>query len=319
MILQKLIKSWMTPKPTVIVVMGPTASGKTSTAIALAKEIKEKKSTECEIISADSRQVYKEIPIFSGAVAEEETETIPHYLVGSQKIGTPLSAGWFREQSLRRIDDIHARGKIPIVAGGSSFWIQSILFRDDYPKVEVNQDLRQALEGLSVEDLQTKLQSLDPKRFSDIDIDNPRRLIRSIEIATELGNVPEMKFTPSNKYNFIVVYFDLEKELLASRIAQNVVNRFSQGLEEEARSVYETVSKKSFSELGLAYKHIEDYWGGVLNKEELIKKTTQEEVRYAKRQKTFFKKLVTRLSTPVFTISKLEDKNLIIKKVAKRV
>ena len=288
-------------KKPLIVIGGSTASGKTSCAIALAQGF-EKKGKKAEIISADSRQIYKGIPLFSGAVTESEMENITHHLVGTEDPTLARSADWFRHETLQLIEQIHNRRNIPIIAGGSAFWIQSILFKDDYPQVETNETLREDLSRCSIPELQARLQVLDPKRFAQVDIENPRRLIRSIEIATALGSVPRMKFTPNNLWKATVIYFDLDKSILTDKIHANVENRYNQGLIEEAKHMRTLLTEKRFAELGLAYKYMDAFWRGELTEKELRKKTAIEEVRYAKRQKTFFKKMLTKLVCQVYVV-----------------
>jgi len=309
------LKTWR--KKPLVIIGGSTASGKTSCAIAIAQEF-EKSGQKVEIISADSRQIYKGIPIFSGAVTEVEMSGITHHLVGTEDPAVVRSADWFRHEAMQLIEQIHNRGSIPVVAGGSAFWVQSLLFKDDYPQVDTNETLRKELELMTVSDLQARLQMLDPKRFASIDIENPRRLVRSIEIATALGYVPRMKFTPNTCWNTTLVYFDLDREVLVEKIKNNVKSRYNAGLIDEARVLSSALDQKRFVELGLAYKYMHSFWEGEMSEQELRDKTTTEEVRYAKRQKTFFKKILTMVWCRVHVIQNKEQRNRVIGEVVSR-
>jgi len=304
-------------KQSLLVVGGSTASGKTSCAIDIAQRLIAQ-GKKVEIISADSRQIYQGIPIFSGAVTKSEMSNIRHHLVGTEQIGVARSADWFRHESMQLIEQIHSRGATPIVVGGSAFWIQSILFQDDYPKVEINERLRKELGTFSVEELQGKLEKLDPKRFRSIDTDNSRRLVRSIEIAEALGSVPQMNFIPNCRFKTVLIYFDLDRDVLREKIRVNVESRYGAGLVQEARDVYENIEHKRFIELGLAYKHMGDFWAGAITERELRDKTVTEETRYAKRQKTFFKKILTRVFCKKYVISSDEQRKQVVDLVVKR-
>ncbi len=305
-------------KKPIIVIAGSTASGKTSASIYVAQSL-QKQGVVCEIISADSRQIYRDIPVFSGAVSEEEMCGFTHHLVGTEAIDAKHSVRWFQKQCARLIDEIHSRGAIPIIAGGSAFWVQSVLFTSDYPQVLPNHDLRKQLENKTIPQLQEILQKLDPARFANIDIDNPRRLVRSIEIATEIGTVPKMKFTPAVQHDIHFIYFDLDKTVLQERITDNVNNRFDQGLIAEAKKVSKQLSKKQFIEMGLAYKYMYDFWNGEITEKELKSKTTTEEIRYAKRQKTFFEKIKNNFTGRVYVIANISQKTPVLGKVVSHI
>lgn len=294
-------------KPLVLCIGGATATGKTGFSLELARVLKES-GTSVEIISADSRQVYRDIPLFSGVGSEEERERVPHHLVAVEDPKTELSPAWFKDQASALIGEIHARNNVPLVVGGSGFWISSLLFEDDYPKVEPDWNLRQELEDKSPDELYGELEKLDPVRAKNIDRHNPRRLIRSIEIARALGHVPEMSFTPQSTYELGFVYIDMDKEEAKTRIEKNVHTRFEAGLIEEAEKLRATTPLARMKELGLAYKHIEAYWQGAMSKEELVEKTVLEEQRYAKRQRTFFIKLLKNIKGTVFEIQRGEEK-----------
>lgn len=280
-------------KPPLVIIAGSTASGKTSFSIDLALGLLDQ-GQGVEIISADSRQIYRGLSHFSGAVTDAQMQGVPHHLVACVDPSDAKNADWFAGRCREIIDKVHTRGGVPIVVGGTGFWIQSLLFQDDYPSVPPNPVMRSELELLDNEDLQQRLATLDPERFAGVDIHNRRRLIRSIEIASVLGHVPAMKFTPQNTYDISLVYFDYPLETLREKITANVQTRFANGLLQEAHTAARPLPVERRKELGLAYKYIDEYWAGSMSEDELQAKTTTEEYRYAKRQKTFFKKMLNR-------------------------
>lgn len=293
---EKLFAQFRTPtKPPLVVIVGPTASGKTSMAVELAQKL-ETQGQHAEVISADSRQIYREIPIFSAAASVREQEGVPHHFVGSERVSENFTAGWFAREAGRYVDELHARGAIPIVAGGSGFWIQGLITQQAYPEVPQNPTLRAELAEYSNSQLVARLRSLDADRASSIDPHNTRRLVRAIEIAEALGTVPERALALTDEWDIYVVYLKYPREDTRSRIATGVRARYRRGLLEEAASVYKLVGPERFRELGLAYKYCEAYWEGEMSEEELIEKTITEERRYAKRQRTFFDKMMTQIS-----------------------
>lgn len=315
--LRKLFGLLRTTKPPVVVIVGPTASGKTGFSLRLARELIQS-GKRAEIISADSRQIYREIPIFSAAVTEAEIGNIPHHLVGTETVrDTNHTASWFVSRAEREISRMHQQERIPIVVGGSAFWIQGLLFTNQYPEVPPNAELRQELEQCSLAELQTRLQRLDPERLDAIDQHNPRRLIRSIEIANHLGSVPSVSYLRRKEWNTIVVHLNPDKEQNNQRISQGVQERFEQGLIAEAEQLRIQINQERMQELGLAYKHIYDYWDGDLDQEKLIARTIIEEQRYAKRQRTFLSKMIGRWSGRLCTVTTDQEKTNTIETVKK--
>lgn len=290
-------------RPPLLVIVGPTASGKSSLAVELALELA-RAGKKAEIISADSRQIYEAIPIFSGAISRENQKNITHHMLGSEDITDVCTAGWFRTQAQKLIRDIQSRGAVPIIVGGSGFWIQGVICEEEYPQVPPDQALRSKLETYSTQELQEELARLDLRRSEEIDIHNRRRLIRSIEIATALGEVPPMKHKLRSEWEAQIIYCNYPKEVNDERIRANVGARLEAGMIEEAKRVYEMVSAERFEELGLAYKHMQDYWSGEIDADELQERIAQEEIQYAKRQRTFFAKMIDRLAAASYTITK---------------
>lgn len=285
-----LMRDLFYPRNPVFFIVGPTASGKTSCSIALAQAL-EAKGQVAEVISADSRQIYRDISIFSAAVSPFETQGVTHHLVGTEPLEEQKNAAWFASRAREIIGKLHRENSIPLVVGGSAFWVEGLLYNDDYPRVPPNESLRRELAVCSVEELQDRLKQLDPYRWKHIDIHNPRRLVRSIEIATALGAVPPYSHQLNRAYQPVIIYLNYPPTMGQERIRRGVEQRFEQGLVEEAEGIRGRLSQNRFRELGLAYKYIHSYWEGSLSLDEFIEATVREEVRYAKRQRTFFTKL----------------------------
>ena len=172
----------MDPKPKIIVVCGPTATGKSDKAVEIAKSL----PNGGEIISADSRQVYKYLDIGSGKITHDEMHGIPHYMLDVCEPSLIYSVVDFQKEARKNIEDIFARGKTPIICGGTGMYIDALVYNTVFPEVPPNETLRKELENKNTEDLQTMLQTLDTERYEDIDIHNRVRLIRAIEIATTI-------------------------------------------------------------------------------------------------------------------------------------
>ncbi|HBI16616.1 MAG: tRNA dimethylallyltransferase [Candidatus Moranbacteria bacterium GW2011_GWF2_34_56] len=271
----------------IIVILGPTASGKSSTAIKLAQKF------DGEIISVDSRQIYRGMDIGSGKITKEEQEIIPHWMLNIVSPKTNFSAAQFKKKTDKIIADILRRGKLPILCGGTGFWIKAIVDDVIYPKVKPNWKLREELNKKDLGELLKELKNLDTERVKTIDINNKVRLIRAIEICQTLGQVPVVQNKPENKkYEFLQIGIKREKEILHKRIKLNVKKRFESGMIEEVEKLKESgLSWEKLESFGLSYKLIPQYLKGeIKTEEELLEKIYLAEKNYAKRQVTWFKK-----------------------------
>jgi tRNA dimethylallyltransferase len=199
----------------VIIICGSTATGKSALAVEIAKLI------DGEVISADSRQVYTGLDIGSAKITVPEMEGIPHHLINVAEPNTIFTVADFQKLAQEKIADIHARGKMPIICGGTGMYIDAVIYNTTFPEVIANPGLRKELEKYSAEELFEQLQTLDPDRATEIDSQNPVRLIRAIEIATELGSVPKMKQMDSI-YETLFIGLELSKELLQERIITRI-------------------------------------------------------------------------------------------------
>jgi tRNA dimethylallyltransferase len=281
-------------KPKIIVVLGQTATGKSDMAVEIAKDF------NGEIISADSRQVYRGLDIGSGKITEEEMQGIPHYLLDVVSPNTVFTVTDFQRKTYKAIDDILSRGKVPIIAGGTAFYIQSIVDGLIFPKIKEDKELRKQLEKLSIEKLQQKLKKLDLERFSEIDQKNKVRLVRAIEIATLNKNadgestVPKLK--KESKYNVLQIGLRWPKEILNRRIHDRLIARAENGMIEEVEKLHNSgVSWRRLEELGLEYKYIAQYLKSQnrrnkISHSEMLEVLENKIRQFSKRQMTWWKR-----------------------------
>ncbi|MFA6269920.1 MAG: tRNA (adenosine(37)-N6)-dimethylallyltransferase MiaA [Candidatus Paceibacterota bacterium] len=267
-----------------IVVLGPTASGKSDIAVALAKKY------NGEVISADSRQVYKGLDIGTGKITKKEMRGIPHHLLDVASPKKRFSASDFVKKTNKTIVQIVAKGKIPIVCGGTGFYIDALLGDKQIPEVPPNLKLRAELEKKSMEELFKILQKLDPTRASNIDAKNPRRLVRAIEICTAIGKVPKFESRSMN-YEVCKIGIKVPDEELKERINKRIDKWFKMGLLKEVRDLHQKgLSWRRMTEIGLEYKIVSLFLQNKISKPEMMEQMQKETWQYAKRQITWFKK-----------------------------
>lgn len=272
-----------TKKPTIVVVLGPTASGKSDLAVTLSKHL------NGEVVSADSRQVYKGLDIGSGKITKKEMKGVPHHLLNVIDPKKVFTIEDFRIQATKAIDDILARGKMPILCGGTGFYIQSIVDGITVPNVPADKKLREKLEKLSVEALLTKLKKLNPTRAKTVDTKNKVRLIRAIEIAGALGKVPKLKSNP--KYDCLQIGIRFSDEKTKARIALRLEKRIKAGMIQEAEKLHQKgLSWKRMEALGLEYRYLALYLQKKISKQEMIDQLNTAIRQYAKRQMVWFKR-----------------------------
>lgn len=276
-----------TRKNKVIVILGPTSSGKSEVAIRLAKKL------NGEVISADSRQIYRGMNIGTGKVTKKEMRGIKHWMLDIVGPKIDYNVAKFKKQADKIIEDILQRGKLPIICGGTGFWIKAVVDDVKFPEVAPNKKLRNKLSNYSAERLYEMLKKLDPERAKNIDKNNKVRLIRAIEICKSLGSVPNTKYQiPDTKYNFLQIGIDIPKEKLQANIKKRLEARFKQGMIKEVKNLREkyNLSCKKIQSFGLGYFWIPSYLQGKLSKQEVFEKIYQAEKDYAKRQMTWFQK-----------------------------
>ncbi len=267
-----------------ISVVGPTASGKSDLAVEIAREI------GGEVVSADSRQVYRGLDIGSGKITTGEMQGVPHHMLDVADPKDVYSVAQYQKDAQHVLEAIWSRGKIPILCGGTGQYVEAVIDGIVFPEVPPNESLRSELETLSLEELQNKLQALDPKRFETIDKDNPARLVRAIEIASALGEVPVLQKTKQD-FEVLMIGIKTEKETLVQRIHDRLHARMENGMLEEVQSLHANgLSFKRLEALGLEYRYIAQHLQGMLEKEAMLEKLETEIRRYAKRQMTWFKR-----------------------------
>jgi tRNA dimethylallyltransferase len=267
----------------IIVVCGPTATGKSDKAveIALAKN--------GEIISADSRQVYKGLDIGSGKITAQEMQGVPHYLLDVADPKSKFSLADFLRLGEEAIQEVLQKNKLPIICGGTGYYIDALVNGKVLPEIEPNFELRVGLEKKEVSELFQILKKLDPKRAETIDSKNKIRLIRAIEIANELGHVPEIKSI--KKYEVEYIYLDFPDEILKERIYTRLLKRLEIGMLEEAINLNRAgLSFERMKELGLEYKYMAMHLCGEISYQEMVELLKIKIWQYAKRQRTWFKK-----------------------------
>ena len=271
-------------KPKILVILGPTATGKSDLAIKLAKKY------NGEVISADSRQVYKGMDIGTGKITKKEMLEVPHYMLDIVHPKKVFSVSEWQKQTNKIIADILSRGKLPIICGGTGFYIQSIVDGIILPEVPPNEILRKKLEKKSLLELVAILNKLDSKRLKNIDSKNPVRLIRAIEIAKHLGKVPPLK-SKNNNYKILQIGLTLSDDELKTRIHKRLLSRIKAGMITEAKNLHNSgLSWKRMFSLGLEYRYESLLLQNKITKQEFVEKLNTEIWRYAKRQMTWFKR-----------------------------
>ncbi|HWU24752.1 MAG TPA: tRNA (adenosine(37)-N6)-dimethylallyltransferase MiaA [Candidatus Paceibacterota bacterium] len=269
-------------RPRIIAVIGPTASGKTAKSLALARE------RDGEVISVDSRQVYRTLDIGTEKISPEEMGDVPHHLIDIRDPEETYSAGDFANDAAKLIADIQSRGKTPILAGGTHFYLDALLY--GLPNDPVNHELRHELEKKTAEELFAELEQKDPRRAARIDRSNPRRLIRALEIVSTRGSVPE-RSTQTPAYDVEWYIIDLPRDELRARIDTRLKQALGRGLIEEVKRTRARVGDARLTELGLEYRIIGEYLRGERTEDSLLPALSSALWRYARQQKQWLKRL----------------------------
>lgn len=279
-------------KPTVIVICGPTASGKTALSIELAKKI------NGEIVSADSMQIYKDMNIGSAKVTPEEMQGIKHYLIDCVLPDERYSVANYKQDAKKAIEEIISNGKTPIVVGGTGLYIDALIYEIEYKDIKINEEYRKELEEIKekegLEVLYKKALEIDPKAMEKISHNDYKRITRILEIYEATGKNKTQQEAESRlnevPYNYKVFAINYDREKLYERINKRVDIMIEKGLINEVKSLLEKYSEFPTAMQGLGYKEVKQYLDGELSKEEMIEKIKQESRRYAKRQFTWFRK-----------------------------
>ena len=279
-------------KPKVIVICGPTASGKTALSIELAKKI------NGEIISSDSMQIYKDMDIGTAKPSQEEMQGIPHHLIGFVEPNRRYSVAEFKKDAESAIETILAKGKTPIVVGGTGLYVDSLIYGIEYQDIELDEEYRKELEGRAanegLEQLYEEAKKIDPQAMEKISPNDKKRIIRVLEIYKATGkNKTEQEIESRKngvKYDYKVFAINWERESLYERINKRVDIMIEQGLIQEVEELLKKYDEFPTAMQGLGYKEVVEYLQGETTREEMIEKIKMETRRYAKRQITWFKK-----------------------------
>ena len=271
-----------------IIVVGPTAAGKTAEAIRIAKEY------NTAIISADSRQCYKELNIGVARPSPEELATIKHYFIANHSVTEKITAASFEQEALAYLEQIFSQHDIAVVCGGTGLYIKALVEGlDNIPEIpnKIRDEVISLYENEGIDALREKLLSLDPDFEERGDISNPNRMMRALEVILHTGT-PMHQFQTGNKIkrSFEVTYHTVNptREILYSRINERVDQMIGLGLEDEARSLIDYRNLPALQTVG--YKEMFDYLEGKMTKDEAIEKIKQHTRNYAKRQITWFNK-----------------------------
>ncbi len=272
--------------PKLIVVLGQTASGKSDLAVRLAKEF------NGEVVSADSRQVYRGLDIGSGKITPQETEGVPHYLLDVVEAGEKFSVADFQQLASTKIEEILTQKKLPIICGGTGFYLDSIIYNYELPQVSPNPLLREELKNKDLGELFATLKNLDQSFAQKLNLSeqkNKQRLIRYIEIAQQLGQIPPVKTTP--KFDVLFLGIKWDKQKLETRIYQRLILRLDHGMIEEVQGLLDkNISPDWLFSLGLEYRYITQFLLEKKSREWLVETLNAKICQFAKRQNTWFKR-----------------------------
>ena len=279
-------------KQKVIVICGPTASGKTALSIELAKRI------NGEIISCDSMQIYKEMDIGTAKPTIEEMQGIKHYLIDFVSPDKRYSVSDYKKDAKEAIKEILGKGKTPIIVGGTGLYIDSLIYEIEYPEMTFDENYRENLEKIvekeGLESLYNQAKNIDPVAISKISKNDKKRILRILEIYHATGKTKTEQEIESRKkeieYDYRVYALNWDRSELYERINKRVDIMIDKGLILEVKKIYKKYKKFPTAMQGLGYKEVVEYLDKKITKEEMIEKIKQETRRYAKRQLTWFRK-----------------------------
>jgi tRNA dimethylallyltransferase len=279
----------------IIAIVGPTATGKSDLAVEVARYIRAHSRklnvAGAEVLSADSRQVYRHLNIGSGKITKKEMCDVPHHMLDVAHPSRVFTVAQYQKKACAIIKQLHKKNIIPILCGGTGMYIDAILTGEQYPAIPPDLILRRKLERLSTQKLFTQLQKKDPRRASTIDPHNRRRLIRALEILAHTRS-PIQERTANPQYETLIIGINPGKEKLQKRIAMRLSKRIRHGMIAEVRNLHDTygVSYKRLEALGLEYRYIALLLQNKMQKKEALEKLQTEIWRYSKRQMTWFKR-----------------------------
>lgn len=278
-------------KPKVIVIVGPTASGKTGVSIEVAKKL------NGEIISADSMQIYREMNIGTAKVTPEEADGIKHYLVDVANPSEEFSVAKYKSLAEEAIEEILAKGKAPIIVGGTGLYVSTLTNGIELSEEKDDDIIRKSLEKRfeleGIDSLYNELTEVDPESAQKIDKNNTRRVIRALEIFKSTGKTKtqlDKESIKETQYDYQIYGISIDRDELYDRINQRVDVMIEQGLIEEVKQLKEKYKFSKTALQGIGYKEVINFLDGNISKEEMIEIIKQESRRYAKRQMTWFRR-----------------------------
>ena len=279
-------------KPKVIVICGPTASGKTALSIQLAQKI------NGEIISSDSMQIYKNMNIGTAKPDKQEMQGIKHYLLDFVEPNQRYSVADYKKDAENAIEDILQKGKVPIIVGGTGLYVDSLIYGIEYPNIEFDENYRKKLEKRAekegLEKLYEEARKIDPQAMEKISRNDQKRILRVLEIYNATGKTKTEQEIESRKnevkYEYRVFAINMDREKLYDRINKRVDIMIQKGLIEEVENLLKKYNEFPTAMQGLGYKEVVEYIQGKVLKEDMIENIKRESRRYAKRQITWFKK-----------------------------
>jgi len=296
------IKKIFTRKPKIIVIVGPTSSGKTSLSIDMARYIKG------EIVSADSRQVYTQLNLLSGKVTADEMKNVPHHMLDVVDISSDYSVSQYVQEAKKCIADIIKRGKTPIICGGTGFYIDALVYDIQLPEVPPNTSLREHLRQKTTSELNILLAEKDPARAAIIDHHNRHRLIRSLEVADALGVNPPPPTYDNPPYRPLIIGLTLDLDVLKERISKRMDERISAGMIDEARNIFKKHGDTKLQTLGLDARYACAVAKGEMDIDTMKNELLGANMHYAKRQMTWWKR-----NKDIHWFNPLEDKAEMLK------
>ena len=275
-------------KPKVIVICGPTASGKTALSIQLAQKI------NGEIISSDSMQIYKDMNIGTAKPDKQEMQGIKHYLLDFVEPNQRYSVADYKKDAENAIEDILQKGKVPIIVGGTGLYVDSLIYGIEYPNIEFDENYRKRAEKEGLEKLYEEARKIDPQAMEKISRNDQKRILRVLEIYNATGKTKTEQEIESRKnevkYDYKVFAINMDREKLYDRINKRVDIMIQKGLIEEVENLLKKYNEFPTAMQGLGYKEVVEYLQGKVLKEDMIENIKRESRRYAKRQITWFKK-----------------------------
>ena len=269
-----------------IVIVGPTGSGKTDLSIAVASHL------QCPIISTDSRQFYRGIPIGTAQPDAEQLAAVEHHFIASHDITDEFNSGAYEQAALKRLNELFAKHDSVVAVGGSGLYIKALCEgMDDLPEVEptLRNELSERVKNEGLEALTEQLRELDPAFYEVVDRKNPARVVRALEVCLSTGKPYSTLRTGTKRerpFEIIKIGVNMAREILYERIDRRVDIMIEQGLEQEARSVYHLRHLNSLQTVG--YREMFDYFDGTISRDEAIELIKRNSRRYAKRQLTWF-------------------------------